>query len=167
MWDRDLLRGRENGAVLVRTAILKRKFNELYLCWGVHSPSRWGQPIGEEEKAFLCHRTWSSYKRSAGIGVAAEAACGAKRWNSWKLKQERASATGFSFPAIWVAVNEKQCWAAKRDRWRRRAIKSGSREVPDRNTSTTAILSEQNSTRLDDHRGLQSAAASTTGNNSF
>ena len=57
----------------------------------------------------------------------------------------------FDFPGMWQTENAKECRAANRERWQSSTIKFESRDLPDCNTLTTAVLSEQNSTRFADH----------------
>ena len=68
-----------------------------------------------------------------------------------------------SLPPVREAVKAKEWRAAKRDGWQRRTIMLGSFEVPERRTLTTAIFSEQNSTRFVAHRSPHNATEMTTG----
>ena len=93
--------------------------------------------------------SWARGEGGTGMGVGE--AWGTSWRNLWKSNWERASAKTLEDPVTWRAVNAKECWAANIERWRSSTITFESLDVWDRNTSTTAVLSEQNSTCFADH----------------
>ena len=105
----------------------------------------------------------SSKGSERGSGVGEGAAAGADRLNSCMRKRERASAIVLYLPGTCRAETVKLPRAARKNMLRRRAIRWGEWEVPERTHATTAWLSQANKTFLVAQRWPHTKAAMTMG----
>ena len=80
---------------------------------------------------------------------------------SLKFKTRNGVNYGIWFSRNVQAVNAKECRGTNREKWRSSTFKFESRDVLDHNTSTTAVLSEQNFTCFADHWWPHREAAKT------
>ena len=139
------------------------------LCSAVHATSGGGHTMRHVETTFICYAPARSLIRDWGTAVATSSACGANWRKGWHWNRE-----GISLPLTCSNLTSNMsCCCCKwmschKGNISKRLIRLGSFAVSDFSISTTTdLLPERNSTRLDDQKCPHRFSAMAIGNNSL